>query len=80
MLLDDQGATQWNHHEDSEHAAKCRDQKHPRQFQIETKNKNRGHGHAETKGQRFTSRACSLHDIVFEDRRVLESHLRPKPE
>ena len=80
MLINDQCAPQRDHHQNAEQAASNRNEHDACDFQIETEDKYCRHGHPQTERDGFAGRAGSLHNIIFEDRRVAQTELGKEPE
>ncbi len=55
--MDNQRAAQWDHHQDPEQSAEDGHEHHPTDLEIEPQDHDCRHGHAETKRDRFASRA-----------------------
>ena len=70
VLLDDERAAKWDHHQDTEQPAKHRDDQDPRDFQLESEDHHRRHGDADAEGDRLAGRAGRLHDVVLQNARL----------
>ena len=80
MLLHDEGTPQRDHHQDAEQPAHQGDDEHTRKFEVETENQNRRHRHADTERNRLTRRPRRLRDVILQNRRVAQPHLRQPAE
>ena len=78
MLIHNQGAAQRNHHQNAEQAAEDRHQHDAREFEIESENHDRRHGHAKAERDRFARGTGSLHNVVFQNVRVAQTHCGEK--
>ena len=80
MLLHDEGTPQRDHHQDAEQPAHQGDDEHTRKLEVETENQNRRHRDADPKRNRLTRRPRRLRDVILQNRRVAQPHLRQPSE